>query len=50
MPYYWNIAPNRDATITPSVLSRRGAGIGIEFRYLEPQRLEGRIELNGLPQ
>jgi LPS-assembly protein len=48
VPYYWNIAPNRDATITPSVLSRRGAGIGVEYRYLEPSDA-GRIELNGLP-
>jgi LPS-assembly protein len=46
--YYWNIAPNRDATITPSVLSRRGAAIGAEYRYLEPSDF-GRIELNGLP-
>jgi len=48
VPYYWNIAPNRDATITPTVLTRRGAGLGLEFRYLEP-RDQGRIELDGLP-
>ncbi len=35
-PYYWNIAPNRDATITPTVLSKRGVNLGGEFRYLEP--------------
>lgn len=35
-PYYWNIAPHRDATFTPTVMSRRGAGLGTEFRYLEP--------------
>ena len=27
VPYYWNIAPNRDATITPTYISRRGPGI-----------------------
>jgi LPS-assembly protein len=48
VPYYWNIAPNRDATITPSVLSRRGAGLGVEYRYLEPSDF-GRIEVDGLP-
>jgi len=48
VPYYWNIAPNRDATITPSVLTRRGAALGVEFRYLEPSD-SGRIELDGLP-
>lgn len=35
-PYYWNIAPNRDATITPMLMSRRGASVSGEFRYLEP--------------
>jgi LPS-assembly protein len=48
VPYYWNIAPNRDATITPSVLSRRGAGLAAEYRYLERSD-EGRIEIDGLP-
>jgi LPS-assembly protein len=36
IPYYWNIAPNRDATITPHIMSKRGLMIGGEFRYLEP--------------
>lgn len=35
-PYYWNIAPNRDATITPTLMSARGIDLGAEFRYLEP--------------
>jgi len=34
-PYYWNIAPNRDATLTPTVMTRRGVNLGSEFRYLE---------------
>ncbi len=36
VPYYWNIAPNRDATITPRLMGRRGLLLGSEFRYLEP--------------
>jgi LPS-assembly protein len=36
VPYYWNIAPNRDATITPTVMTSRGVDVGGEFRYLEP--------------
>ncbi len=36
VPYYWNIAPNRDATFTPRLLSRRGVLWQNEFRYLEP--------------
>ena len=39
-PYYWNIAPNRDATITPTYWSRRGTDIGTEFRYLEGSKGE----------
>lgn len=35
-PYYWNIAPNYDATITPFGMSKRGVGAGVEFRYLQP--------------
>ncbi len=34
-PIYWDIAPNRDATFTPTLLSKRGIDLGGEFRYLE---------------
>jgi LPS-assembly protein len=33
-PYYWNIAPNMDATITPRYMSKRGMQLKTEFRYL----------------
>lgn len=48
VPYYWNIAPHRDATITPRVLSRRGVGADIEFRYLQPEH-DGSLGLDALP-
>ncbi|RAW09068.1 LPS-assembly protein LptD [Halomonas elongata] len=35
-PFYWNIAPNQDATITPRVISDRGLLLGGEYRYLLP--------------
>jgi len=35
VPYYWNIAPNRDATFYPALMSKRGVDLGGEFRYLE---------------
>ncbi|MTI15469.1 LPS-assembly protein LptD [Sansalvadorimonas verongulae] len=35
-PIYWNIAPNMDATITPRVMTNRGALVESEFRYLTP--------------
>src|SRR5690554_2165845 len=34
LPYYFNIAPNYDATITPRYLGKRGLQLGGEFRYL----------------
>ncbi|MBK8578452.1 MAG: LPS assembly protein LptD [Candidatus Accumulibacter sp.] len=34
LPYYWNIAPNMDATIDTRILSKRGLQLGTEFRYL----------------
>jgi LPS-assembly protein len=34
-PYYWNIAPNRDATLYPTLMTKRGIDLGAEFRYLE---------------
>lgn len=36
LPYYWNIAPNYDATITPRYIGKRGLQVGTEFRYLQP--------------
>ena len=34
VPYYWDIAPNMDATITPREMTKRGLQLGTEFRYL----------------
>lgn len=34
LPYYWNIAPNYDATISPRVMENRGVLFNDEFRYL----------------
>ncbi|NLY63522.1 MAG: LPS-assembly protein LptD [Alcaligenaceae bacterium] len=36
IPYFINLAPNYDATITPRYLSKRGLLMGGEFRYLMP--------------
>ncbi|MDE2255084.1 MAG: LPS-assembly protein LptD, partial [Betaproteobacteria bacterium] len=35
-PYYWNIAPNYDATLTPHLLLRRGFMGSAEVRWLQP--------------
>ncbi|MBS0433135.1 MAG: LPS assembly protein LptD [Proteobacteria bacterium] len=34
LPYYFNLAPNYDATLTPRFYSKRGTMLGGEFRYL----------------
>src|SRR3984885_12122199 len=34
IPYYWNIAPNVDATIEPTEYQKRGVDLGGEVRYL----------------
>ncbi len=35
-PYYLNLAPNLDDTVTPRLMSLRGLQLGNELRYLEP--------------
>jgi LPS-assembly protein len=49
IPYYWNIAPNRDATFTLSQSTRRGPALQTEFRYLEP-RFAGEVDYKIMPR
>ena len=48
VPYYFNIAPNRDATVTPKYLELRGLQFIGEYRYLH-ENSRGIIELEMLP-
>ncbi len=48
VPYYLNLAPNYDLTLTPIVLSRRGFGLGTEYRYLT-ERSRGDFDARYLP-
>jgi LPS-assembly protein len=48
LPYYWNIAPNRDATLTPTLMSKRGVNLASEFRYLETD-YSGQLRLDMMP-
>lgn len=46
VPYYWNIAPNYDATFYPRAMTKRGLQLSGDFRYLEPDfRGDARLEL-----
>ncbi|MEG2629973.1 MAG: LPS assembly protein LptD, partial [Comamonas sp.] len=47
-PYYWNIAPNRDATLSSTLMTKRGVNLGAEFRYLEPT-YQGKVRLDYMP-
>ncbi len=47
-PWYWNIAPNRDATFYPRLMSRRGLQVGAEYRYLG-RDFGGDVLLEALP-
>jgi LPS-assembly protein len=47
-PYYFDIAPNRDATVTTRVMSQRGVAADTEFRYLEND-YKGTAQLNLMP-
>ncbi|MBI1274633.1 LPS assembly protein LptD [bacterium] len=44
VPYYWSIAPNMDATITPTTASNESPILGGEFRHMTDM---GRYELRG---
>ena len=48
LPYYWNIAANRDATLTPRYMEKRGLMLDTEWRYLG-RRSEGQLDLAMLP-
>ncbi len=47
LPWYWNIAANADATLTPRLMSRRGAALETEWRYLNRQG-HWQFDLDGL--
>ncbi|HEY4541314.1 MAG TPA: LPS-assembly protein LptD [Noviherbaspirillum sp.] len=48
VPYYLNIAPNRDLTLYPTLYARRGVQLGAEARYLA-QTYSGQTHVEGLP-
>jgi LPS-assembly protein len=48
LPFYWNIAPNYDATFSPRAMTKRGLLLGNEFRYMQP-KYTGKMEVDVLP-
>ncbi len=49
LPYYWNIAPNYDATLVPHLFTRRGMMMGGDLRFLTPHS-SGVLGGNVLPR
>ena len=47
-PYYFDIAPHRDATVTTHLMSQRGVAVNTDFRYLEND-YKGQVRLNLMP-
>jgi LPS-assembly protein len=47
-PYYFNVAPNYDATVTPRVMTKRGFQLQNQFRYMTSES-SGVLELDVLP-
>lgn len=48
LPFYWNMAPNYDMTITPKLMTTRGVQFNTLFRYIT-QSSYGNIYLSFLP-
>jgi LPS-assembly protein len=47
VPYYFNIAPNRDLTLYPNLITKRGLQLGADARYLG-QTYSGETRIEGL--
>ncbi|HEX8009486.1 MAG TPA: LPS-assembly protein LptD [Casimicrobiaceae bacterium] len=48
LPYYFNLAPNYDATLTPRLMTKRGLQVNGQFRYLFPD-IAGEVDAEALP-
>lgn len=48
-PFYWNMAPNYDMTMTPGLLTKRGVQLSDNFRYLTGTS-SGNINVSVLPE
>jgi LPS-assembly protein len=48
VPYYFNLAPNYDLTVTPGILTSRGVQLAEDFRYLSASS-HGQLDATFLP-
>ena len=47
LPWYWNIAPNHDALLTPRYMKKRGTQLNVDYRYLT-QASHGNLDIEYL--
>ncbi len=43
IPYYWAISPSQDATFDLDIQTKRGVGLGVDYRYARPHDSKGDI-------
>ncbi|NVN90768.1 MAG: LPS-assembly protein LptD [Desulfuromonadales bacterium] len=43
VPLYWVISPSQDATIDVDIETKRGVGLGVDYRYLRKRGSEGNL-------
>jgi LPS-assembly protein len=48
VPWYWNIAPNQDLTLTPTTYTNRGLDLGAQYRFLSNSN-RGTVDANFMP-
>jgi LPS-assembly protein len=48
IPYYWNIAPEQDLTLTPNFMGKRGEQLKANYRYLQ-RDYAGQLRLEYMP-
>jgi LPS-assembly protein len=49
LPYYLNLAPSRDLTLTPTIYTQRGLKLGSEFRFLQTHG-HGVLQVDAMPR
>lgn len=43
LAYYWAISPSQDATFNLDILTKRGTGLGVDYRYIRKRGSEGNL-------
>ncbi len=44
IPYYWAISPSQEITLDLDAQTKRGVGLGFDYRYLRPRESSGQVK------